>query len=88
MISSTKSDAFAVVGDRNMRNRTVQVYSFHNNSSNMAIEIQIAFFFYCSVKVCFAKRKGRLTEVQLTALMEGLWNEWRVEAEKADQVCF
>ena len=54
MISSTKSDAFAVVGDRNMRNRTVQVYSFHNNSSD---DIQIAFFFLLLCKGLFCEEE-------------------------------
>lgn len=44
LIGTTRADALAVIGDRNMRNRTVQA--------------------------CFAKRKGRLAEVQLNDVLQ------------------
>jgi heme/copper-type cytochrome/quinol oxidase subunit 2 len=36
--------------------------------------------------VCYPKRKGRLSEVQLVALMQGVWSEWRSAADAADPV--
>lgn len=54
LIATARADALCVIGDRNMRNRTVQ-----------------------------AKRKGRLSEMQLDELMQGIWDDWREDMTSA-----